>query len=94
MKPKYIAKFKDELQNRMKNIHKYGSVEEIWKLFKHSIETASTTLPKKKQIFEKKWVNDEVKKLKKLKAEYHLKIHTLKHNGKVISQHLKKVMKN
>ena len=29
LKPEYIAKFKDELQNRMKNIHKYDSVEEI-----------------------------------------------------------------
>ena len=53
LKTEYIAKFKDELQNRMKNIHKYDSFEEIGKLFKHSIETASTTLPKKKKKFRK-----------------------------------------
>ena len=42
-----------------------------------------TTFPKK-TMFEKQWVNDEVKKLCEEKSNYHLQIKTLKANGHAI----------
>ena len=83
-----IKKFREKLETNFKNINLHQPIEDTYKCFKESFVNASITTFPKKTMFEKKWVNDEEKKLCEEKSNYHLQIKTLKANGHAIPHDL------
>ena len=83
-----IEKFREKLETNFNNINLHQPIEDTYKCFKESFVNASITTFPKKTMFEKQWVNDEVKKLCEEKSNYHLQIKTLKADGHAIPHDL------